>query len=125
MKAGALLVNTGRGALIDTVAVIDGLKAGRVGALALDVYEEEGPLFFENRSTEIIADDVFARLLTLPNVLLTAHQGFFTAPALRSIAETTLSNLDDIDAGRDCPNQVPATSTTIVLVIICRRSTDW
>ena len=88
MKPGVMLVNTGRGALIDTAAVIDGLKSGRIGSLALDVYEEEGPLFFEDRSTEVIADDVFARLLTFPNVLLTAHQGFFTEPALRAIAET-------------------------------------
>lgn len=71
-----------------------------------DVYEEEGLLVFEDRSAEIIADDVFARLMTFPNVLLTAHQGFFTAPALRAIAETTLTNLDDIEAGRACANRV-------------------
>ena len=106
MKPGVMLVNTGRGALVDTAAVIEGLKSGRIGSLGLDVYEEEGPLFFEDRSAEIIADDVFARLLTFPNVLLTAHQGFFTAPALHAIAETTLDNLDDIESGRPCPNRV-------------------
>ena len=106
MKPGVMLVNTGRGALVDTAAVIEGLKSGRIGSLGLDVYEEEGPLFFEDRSAEIIADDVFARLLTFPNVLLTAHQGFFTAPALHAIAETTLGNLDDIESGRPCPNRI-------------------
>jgi D-lactate dehydrogenase len=106
MKPGVMLVNTGRGALIDTAAVIGGLKSGRIGSLALDVYEEERPLFFEDRSTDVIADDVFARLLTFPNVLLTAHQGFFTIPALRAIAEVTLTNLDDIEAGRPCPNRL-------------------
>ena len=106
MKPGVMLVNTGRGALIDTAAVIDGLKSGHIGSLALDVYEEEGPLFFEDRSAELIRDDVFARLLTFPNVLLTAHQAFFTEPALRSIAEITLANLDDIAAGRPCPNEL-------------------
>ena len=106
MKPGVMLVNTGRGALIDTAAVIEGLKSGDIGSLALDVYEEEGPLFFEDRSAELIRDDVFARLLTFPNVLLTAHQAFFTEPALRSIAEITLANLDDVEAGRQCPNEL-------------------
>jgi D-lactate dehydrogenase len=106
MKLGVMLVNTGRGALISTPAVIDGLKSGRVGSLALDVYEEEGPLFFEDRSSQVITDDVFARLLTFPNVLVTAHQGFFTRPALDAIAATTLANLDDIAAGRPCANEV-------------------
>jgi D-lactate dehydrogenase len=106
MKVGVMIVNTGRGALVETTAVIDGLKSGRIGALGLDVYEEEAPLFFEDRSTEVITDDVFARLLTFPNVLLTAHQAFFTRPALQAIAATTLSNLADLEAGRDCPNRV-------------------
>ena len=106
MHPGVMLVNTGRGALVDTTAVIEGLKSGRIGSLGIDVYEEEAPLFYEDRSNEIIADDVFARLLTLPNVLITAHQGFFTAEALIAIAETTLANLDDVAAGRPCPNEV-------------------
>ena len=101
-----MLVNTGRGALIDTAAVIEGLKSGHIGSLALDVYEEEGPLFFEDRSAELIHDDVFARLLTFHNVILTAHQAFFTEPALQSLAETTIANLDDLEAGRPCPNQL-------------------
>lgn len=104
MKPGVMLVNTGRGALIDTKAVIDGLKSGRIGSLALDVYEEEGDLFFEDRSAEVIADDTFSRLLTFPNVLITAHQAFLTREALDAIAHTTLGNLDDLAAGRPCPN---------------------
>jgi D-lactate dehydrogenase len=104
IKPGAMLVNTGRGALIDTVAVIDGLKSGQIGSLALDVYEEEAMLFFEDRSGEVIRDDVFTRLLTFPNVLITAHQGFLTSEALRAIAETTIANLDDLAAGRPCAN---------------------
>jgi len=108
MKPGVMLVNTGRGALVDTVAVLDGLKSGRIGSLALDVYEEEAGLFFEDRSREIIEDDVFARLLTFPNVLITAHQGFFTSEALAAIATTTLANIGDLAAGRPCPNEVRA-----------------
>ncbi len=106
MKHGAMLINTGRGALIDTVAVIDGLKAGAIGSLALDVYEEEAELFFEDRSGEVLTDDVFARLLTFPNVLITAHQAFLTNEALAAIAETTFANLDDFQAGRPCANQL-------------------
>ncbi|MTA13439.1 MAG: 2-hydroxyacid dehydrogenase, partial [Actinobacteria bacterium] len=106
LKPGVMLVNTGRGALVDTVAVIDGLKSGRIGSVALDVYEEEAPLFFEDRSSQVLTDDVFARLLTFPNVLVTAHQAFLTNEALSAIAETTLANLDDLAAGRDCPNVV-------------------
>ncbi len=93
MKPGVMLINTGRGALVDTRAVIEGLKSGRIGRLGLDVYEEEADLFFEDRSDRILADDVFARLLTFPNVLITGHQGFFTEDALRAIAETTLANI--------------------------------
>jgi len=108
MKRGAMLVNTGRGALIETSAVIDGLKSGQIGSLALDVYEEEQALFFEDRSDEIIADDVFARLLIFPNVLVTAHQAFFTREALAAIAEITLANVSDLEADRPCPNEVVA-----------------
>jgi D-lactate dehydrogenase len=93
MRQGAMLVNTSRGAVIDTRAVIHGLKSGRIGSLALDVYEEEGDLFFENLSDEVIRDDVFARLLTFPNVLITGHQAFFTVEALTAIAETTVANI--------------------------------
>lgn len=94
MKRGVMIVNTSRGAVIDTRAVLAGLKAGIIGRLALDVYEEEGDLFFEDLSNNIIGDDVFARLLTFPNVLITGHQAFFTKEALGNIAETTLANID-------------------------------
>ena len=106
MKPGAMLVNTGRGALIDTKAVLDALKSGQLGSLALDVYEEESELFFEDRSDEIIDDDVFARLLTFPNVLITAHQAFLTREALAAIAETTLLNVTSVLAGEPCENTV-------------------
>ena len=105
-KPGFMLVNTGRGPLVDTIAVVDGLKSGQIGSLALDVYEEEGALFFEDRSDDILDDDVFARLLTFPNVLITAHQAFLTHEALTAIAEVTIGNLDDLEAGRACANAV-------------------
>lgn len=94
MPPGAILVNTSRGAVLDTQAAIQALKSGRLGGLALDVYEEEAALFFEDRSSELIADDVFARLMTFPNVLITAHQAFFTEEALAAIAQTTLANAE-------------------------------
>lgn len=106
VRPGVMIVNTGRGGLIDTPSAIEGLKSGRIGSLALDVYEEEASLFFEDRSNDVLADDVFARLLTFPNVLITAHQAFFTAEALDAIARTTLQNLSDLEAGRPCPNVV-------------------
>jgi D-lactate dehydrogenase len=93
MKPGVMLINTSRGAVIDTRAVIAGLKSGRIGSLGLDVYEEEGDLFFEDYSSRIIPDDVFSRLLTFPNVLITGHQGFFTEEAMTGIAEITIGNV--------------------------------
>jgi D-lactate dehydrogenase len=94
VKPGVLVVNTSRGGLIDTEAAIEALKEGRLGYLGLDVYEEEEALgFFEDQSQSIIQDDTFARLLTFPNVLITAHQGFFTEDALRNIAQTVMANL--------------------------------
>jgi len=99
MKRGAMLINTGRGALIDTRAVIAALKTGHLGHLGLDVYEEEEDLFFEDRSLTVVKDDVFMRLLTFPNVVVTAHQGFFTEEALRAIAETTLANVTAFERG--------------------------
>ena len=93
MRRGVTIVNTSRGALIDTEAVIDALKDGTIGYLGLDVYEEEDALFFEDLSAEVLQDDTFARLLTFPNVLVTAHQAFFTDEAMRAIAETTLANI--------------------------------
>jgi D-lactate dehydrogenase len=93
MKTGVMLVNTSRGAVIDTPAVIAALKDGRLGHLGLDVYEEEADLFFEDLSDKVIQDDVFARLLSFPNVLVTGHQAFFTADALHGIAGTTIANI--------------------------------
>lgn len=92
MQAGAVLVNTSRGAVVDTPAVVQALKSGHLGGLAIDVYEEEAGLFFADHSGEILADDVFARLLTFPNVLVTAHQAFFTEEALAAVATCTLAN---------------------------------
>lgn len=106
MKTGAMLINTSRGALIDTKAAIIGLKSGKIGYLGIDVYEKEGDLFFEDLSSEVIQDDLFERLLTFPNVLITGHQSFFTAEAVQSIAETTLLNISDFEEGKDCSNQV-------------------
>ena len=94
MKRGAMLINTSRGAIVDTKAVIDGIKSGAIGHLGLDVYEEEAALFFDDKSDDVIRDDVFERLLTFPNVLVTGHQAFFTADALKAIADTTMANID-------------------------------
>ncbi len=109
MKPGAMLVNTSRGALIDTCAVIAALKSHHLGALAIDVYEQESELFFHDRSADIIGDDVFQRLLTFPNVLVTGHQGFFTIEAMREIAQTTFMNLACYLNRSPCPNAVPGT----------------
>jgi D-lactate dehydrogenase len=106
MKQGVMLINTSRGALIDTEAVIGALKSRKVGHLGLDVYEQESDLFFEDLSEDVIQDDVFQRLLTFPNVLITGHQAFFTEDALKNIAETTLSNITDLEQGHPCPNEV-------------------
>jgi len=106
MSNNVVLINTGRGALINTKDIIAALKTQRIGALGLDVYEEEGGLFFENRSDTIITDDVFARLLTFPNVMITSHQGFFTHEAVSAIAKTTLENITEYEKGNPVPNQV-------------------
>lgn len=108
LRPGAFLINTGRGPLIDTAAVIEGLKSGQIGALGLDVYEEEEGVFYEDLSNRILEDDQLARLLTFPNVVVTSHQAFFTREAMTAIAETTLTNCHDIDAGRPCANAVTA-----------------
>ncbi|MFO8150971.1 MAG: 2-hydroxyacid dehydrogenase [Trueperaceae bacterium] len=99
MRDGVMLINTSRGHLVDTGAVIDGLKSGRIGHLGLDVYEEEEELFFQDLSGQVIQDDVFSRLLTFPNVLVTGHQGFFTQEAVTNIAETTLANVTAFESG--------------------------
>lgn len=106
MKPGVMLINTSRGGLIDTPAVIAGLKEKTIGYLALDVYEKEADLFFEDLSNEVIQDDMFERLLTLPNVIITGHQAFFTQEALQNIAETTLSNITEIETKNTCQNLV-------------------
>jgi D-lactate dehydrogenase len=106
MRDGVMVINTSRGALVDTRAVITGLKTGRIGALGLDVYEEEEALFFEDLSDQVIQDDVFTRLLTFPNVLVTAHQAFFTREALGNIVATTLANVTEFERQGRCANAV-------------------
>lgn len=106
MKHGVMLINTSRGAVIDTRAVIEALKSSKIGSLGLDVYEQEGDLFFKDLSDQVIQDDVFGRLLTFPNVLITGHQGFFTAEALSSIAQTTLQNIAIFERDGICQNEV-------------------
>jgi D-lactate dehydrogenase len=108
MKTGVMLINTSRGALLDTVAVIEGLKSGKIQYLGLDVYEEEEDLFFEDLSDQVLHDDVFARLLTMPNVVITGHQAFFTVNALEKIAETTLANITAFEQGQPLLNAVTA-----------------
>jgi D-lactate dehydrogenase len=107
MKEGVFLINTSRGGLLDTQAVVDAIKSRKVGFLAIDVYEEEASLFFEDHSSDIISDDTFARLLTFPNVIVTGHQAFLTNRALRNIAETTIQSLDEFSKGMLCSNMVP------------------
>lgn len=109
LKPGAMLINTSRGGLLDAAAVIAGIKSGKVGYLGIDVYELEEALFFEDlsNSNTVIQDDTFQLLQSFPNVLITAHQGFFTRNALKNIAETTLANITDFEKGRHCPNQIP------------------
>ncbi len=106
MKPGVMIINTSRGPLIDTDAVIDGLKKGKVGYLGLDVYEEEEELFFEDHSETVIQDDKFVRLQTFPNVLITAHQAFFTKEAILNIADTTFKNMQSFFKGEECVNEV-------------------
>lgn len=106
LKPGAMLINTSRGGLIDTQAVTNALKSGKLSYLGLDVYEQEESLFFEDLSNTVVQDDVFQRLLTFPNVLITGHQAFFTRNALKNIAETTLANITDFEQGRSSSNEV-------------------
>ncbi len=107
MQPGVTLLNTSRGKLLDTKAVIAALKSGHIGLLGLDVYEEEESLFFEDLSDSIIHDDVFARLMTFPNVLITSHQAFFTKEAISAIAAITLDNVSSFERDGSLPNQVP------------------
>jgi D-lactate dehydrogenase len=106
MKPGAIVLNTGRGGLIDTKALIAALKAGKLGGAGLDVYEEEDEYFFEDHSGAVIRDDVLARLLTFPNVLVTSHQAFLTAEALDAIARATVDNVAGFFASGALPNEI-------------------
>jgi D-lactate dehydrogenase len=106
MKPHVMLINTSRGALIDTNAIIAALKSSQIGGLGLDVYEQESALFFEDRSDRILQDDTFARLMTFPNVMITGHQAFFTEDAMRAIAEVTLANITKIDRSQTCENEI-------------------
>ena len=106
MKQGAMLINTGRGGLIDTKAVIQSLKSNHLGYLGLDVYEQEEALFFRNFSEFIIQDELILRLMSFPNVLITAHQAFFTHEAMTDIAQTTLKNITAFEHGLTLHNKV-------------------
>ncbi|NII24564.1 2-hydroxyacid dehydrogenase [Pseudoflavitalea sp. X16] len=106
MKQGVMLINTSRGGLMDTRAAIDALKSGRLGYLGIDVYEQEEKLFFHNLSEEIIHDDMIMRLMSFPNVLVTAHQGFFTDEALTQIAQTTMQSISDFEQGKPLKNKI-------------------
>lgn len=106
MKRGVMIVNTSRGALVDTQAVLAGLKSSHIGYLGLDVYEEEADLFFEDHSSHVIQDDTFMRLLTFPNVLITSHQAFFTRTALEEIARVTMANLTAFERSEPCVSEV-------------------
>ncbi len=106
MKDGVMIINTSRGALLDANAAIEALKQQKIGALGMDVYENERDLFFEDKSNEVVLDDVFRRLSSCHNVLFTGHQAFLTSEALTSISETTLQNLSQITNGEHCPNSV-------------------
>lgn len=106
MKEGVMIINTGRGLLINTNDLIEGLKEKKIAAAGLDVYEEEGEYFYEDKSDKIIDDDVLARLLSFNNVIVTSHQAFFTKEALHNIAETTLQNIEDFRCHRPLVNEV-------------------
>lgn len=106
MKKGVMVINTGRGKLIRTTDLIEGLKSGKVGSAGLDVYEEESDYFFEDLSDQVLTDDVLARLLTFNNVIITSHQGFFTREALHNIAVTTMQNISEFFEGKPLTNEI-------------------
>jgi D-lactate dehydrogenase len=106
MKRGVMLINTSRGGLVDTVAVIEALKSGHIGYLGLDVYEQEAGIFFHDHSDQVLQDDVLARLLTFPNVLITSHQAFLTHEALNNIATATFASIDAWSRGEDSENEL-------------------
>ncbi len=106
MKKGVVIINTSRGALIDSEALVEGIKARKIGAACLDVYEEESNVFFHDYSNHIVNDDVLARLISMPNVIVTSHQAFLTNEALTNIADTTLGNVREFFEKDTCPNEV-------------------
>ena len=105
-KYGVVILNTSRGALVDAEALLEGIKSKKIGAACLDVYEEEADFFFEDFSGHIVQDDILARLISMPNVLVTSHQAFLTEEALTNIAETTVKNIVDIFEKNQCPNEL-------------------
>lgn len=106
MKDGVMIINTSRGQLIDAASLVDGLKSKKIGSAGLDVYEEESEYFFEDRSDEIIVDDLLARLTAFPNVIITSHQAFFTKEAISNIAAATLRSIKDFFAGKHLDNEI-------------------
>ena len=106
MKKGVMIINTGRGPLINSEDLVEGLKSGQIGAAGLDVYEEEHDYFYQDRSDHIITDDNLSRLMSLNNVLITSHQAFFTKEAMNNIVNTTLQNVTDYFAGNELVNEV-------------------
>jgi D-lactate dehydrogenase len=106
VKHGALLINTSRGGLVDTDAAIDALKSGRLGGMAIDVYEQEADLFYRDLSSSVISDDVIQRLISFPNVIVTGHQAFFTREALETILGTTLDSISEFESGRSLTNRI-------------------
>ena len=105
-KRGVVLLNTSRGALVDAEALLAGIKSRKVGAACLDVYEEEADLFFEDFSGHIIDDDILARLISMPNVIVTSHQAFLTEEALSNIAETTVKNIINLLVNNQCQHEL-------------------
>lgn len=106
MKKGVAIINTSRGALIDAEALLEGIKARHIGAACLDVYEEESDVFFEDFSGHIVDDDTLARLISMPNVIVTSHQAFLTEEALNNIAETTVENITELSESGSCINEL-------------------
>jgi D-lactate dehydrogenase len=108
LKRGTLLINTSRGGLVDTEAAIEALKSGQLGGLALDVYEQEADLFYRDLSSSVVSDDVFERLLSFPNVIVTGHQAFFTREAVTTISETTIKSVTEFASGQALSEAIQA-----------------
>ena len=125
MKNDAILINTSRGALVDSIALLNGLKDKKIMGAALDVYEEEANVFFEDNSNEIIQDAVLSLLISLPNVIITSHQGYLTKEALNNIAETTLSNIDKFFFGDYIENEICYKCNNEMSCCIDRKQSCW